>query len=93
MKTHIAGIPYRHPDLPKVAIGDSVEFTPEPDNKFDPDAVMVMHRKQHLGYLPRDLVRVLKGTTLDPKIRTSATVVEVDPAHKWHEAAIEISNS
>lgn len=41
--TTIAGIPHRKPNLSVLKIGDSVDLRPEPDNKFDPNAIQVIH--------------------------------------------------
>ena len=34
-------------------IGDLVDLIPEPENRYDPNAVMVAYNGKQLGYLPR----------------------------------------
>ena len=47
----------RHQDdvqLGSVFVGDQVELSPEPTNKFDPNAIEVLHSsKMRLGYVPK----------------------------------------
>lgn len=37
----------------ELEIGLLLELHPEPDNKFDPQAIMIWYKNSHLGYIPR----------------------------------------
>lgn len=83
MKTPIAGIPHRKPDLLALTVGDKVRIVPEPDNKFDPKALKVLTESSlHLGYIPR-------GSTSSWKNVGEARIVEIVPERKWSEVVIE----
>tara|TARA_B100000686_G_C16630909_1_gene884621 strand:- start:568 stop:1140 length:573 start_codon:yes stop_codon:yes gene_type:complete len=69
----LAGIYYRKSENRKFARGEdqSLEFSPEPSNKNDPNAVRIMgvfkdkkgtEIKLHIGYIKKDRARVLVGT-------------------------------
>jgi hypothetical protein len=60
----IAGAGFPNPDgssrihgIEDCELGDGIEFRPEPENSFDPNAVAVYHRKdgRQLGYLEKRL--------------------------------------
>ncbi len=40
--------------LKTLSKGTKLELVPEPENKYDPNAVMVKHNGIHLGYIPKD---------------------------------------
>ena len=55
----IAGLRYRGPDginrgkyCLRLRAGDPLDLIPEPENKYDPDAIAVKHSGCHLGYVP-----------------------------------------
>ena len=55
----IAGLAYPSPDgldrrtyCAHLEIGSKLNLTPEPDNKFDADAIALFHEGNHLGYVP-----------------------------------------
>lgn len=55
----IAGLAYAGPDgtdrrtyCANLPIGTKLDLVPEPDNKFDPDAVALFHDGRHVGYVP-----------------------------------------
>lgn len=79
---HIAGIPHRKPDLSRLQVGETVFLHPEPENKFDPNAIKVLSSLgAHLGYIPKDytgLARTLK----------TMTIKEIVPSRKWSEVII-----
>lgn len=82
MKTTIAGIPHRKPDLTLLALGDLVSLVPEPENKFDPNAIKVMHGETHLGYIPKIETHFLCHCP-------PMYVHEIAPARKWTEVVID----
>jgi hypothetical protein len=56
---YIAGAKFRQMDeqvhLAGLAEGAEIDLKPEPTNKYDPNAVQVIHDGHHVGYVPRDL--------------------------------------
>lgn len=83
LRCHIAGIPHRKPaKLP--AVGDHVLLVPEPDNKFDPNAIKVLWDGIHLGYVPKT-----ETATVRQYGWTEMKVVEVVPERKWTEVMTE----
>lgn len=79
--TKIAGIPHRNPDLSVLKVGDEVQLIPEPDNKFDPNAIKVMHNGVHLGYIPRTDTGFAKDFP-------TLFIMEVVPSRKWDEVKL-----
>jgi hypothetical protein len=62
MKFNVAGISFqveRNEGLRLLRPAGSVEFEPEPDNQYDPDAVKVMYKGMMLGYVPKGYVQDL----------------------------------
>lgn len=88
LRCHIAGIPHRKPEkLPQ--IGDEVHLLPEPDNKFDPNAIRVFMNGHtdlpvFLGYIPKTETATVRGFGI-----TTMKVVEVVPERKWTEVILE----
>lgn len=81
----VAGIPYRnHPPglVASIKVGDLVTLVVEPTNRFDPNAIKVMHGTTHLGYIPKIETHRVQGFT-------TMRVAHVDPAAKWNEVHIE----
>lgn len=57
-KTHIAGVKFRNgaADLLKsLEHRTNLTLVPDPGNKFDPNAIKVMHGAEHVGFVTRDL--------------------------------------
>jgi hypothetical protein len=79
----IAG--FRHAGEPALAVGQPVEFRREPENRFDPSAVLVLDESGgRLGYVPRHyaelFARVLdSGATLKGEVVRQLVV----PESKW----------
>lgn len=91
--THIAGVPHSKPNLDLLKVGDKVDFVPEPENQFDPNAIRIQHTRiedskaidMKLGYVPKTdtgLVRELK--------LTHAFITSIDPTRKWKEIFVEV---
>lgn len=56
---HIAGVQFHEyrealKDL-DLKVGTEVDLVPEPENKFDPNAVRIEFKGMHLGYVPKKL--------------------------------------
>lgn len=86
MQTHIAGIPHRKPDLSKLTVGEEVRLVPEPDNKFDPNAIRVFVKAStdlpvHLGYIPKDKTSAFKTLPF-------CYITQIAPLNKWSEVII-----
>lgn len=79
--TTIAGIPHRKPNLLLLSVGDKVSIVCEPDNKFDPNALKVMHKDIHLGYIPRMETGHVAGVT-------TMFITSIQPEQKWKEVTI-----
>ena len=74
---NVAGVSFRLDQFTaaQVAIRDDVTFEPEPENKYDPNAVKVLKGTHHLGYVPRDkAVQFLN--LIDDKSIKSAKIVK-----------------
>lgn len=81
-KTKIAGIPHRKPDLTALAVGDTVNLVPEPDNRFDPNAIKIVSASGvHLGYIPRTDTGLAAGMQ-------SLFIHEIVPSRKWEEVIV-----
>lgn len=85
--THIAGIPHRNPDLSKLSVGQQLQLLPEPDNKFDPNAIRVLTYPTqdsppvHLGYIPKTETNFFVGM---PHV----FIHSITPQNKWKEVTI-----
>lgn len=73
--TFIAGIKYREnweELVSKLSDGMKVHLKKDPDNEFDPSAIAVYNREEHLGYIPKkDIPAVcwcMNGDELDAEI-------------------------
>ena len=82
---HIAGIPYRKPDLSQLSLGSEVLLEEEPSNPHDPNAIKVMHTTTHLGYIPKELTAQVRELGI-----TGMYVVNVAPDRKWSEVIIAV---
>lgn len=85
--TKIAGIPHRKPNMSLFHVGEEVRLRPEPDNKFDPNAIMVLlplddGAELHVGYIPRTDTEMIAGLP-------SLFIKSVD-GPKWSE--VELAN-
>lgn len=47
----IAFAPGQIPDFRLIALGDDLVFTPEPENTYDPNAIVISNKHQKLGYV------------------------------------------
>lgn len=57
-QSYIAGHKFREGGIERLqafAPGEALDLEPEPDNAHDPNAVKVLHKGFHVGYVPRDL--------------------------------------
>lgn len=80
--THIAGIPHRNPDLTKLAVGEKLFLVPEPENKFDPNAIKVVSDSSvHIGYIPKMETQYFRDL---PCVYITA----IQPNVKWKEVLV-----
>lgn len=61
----LAGVSFRRGNFKDamLAVGDVLDLKPEPENKFDPNAIAVYKGTLHIGYVPKDWNHALRGTT------------------------------
>lgn len=61
---YVRGVSFRQEEVDKCEASDAVLLEPEPDNKFDPNAIKVVLCKAeghfHIGYVPRELTEYLR---------------------------------
>lgn len=74
--------PHRYDKTGSFSVGDEVHLEAEPSNKFDPNAIKVIHKHHHLGYIPKtDNIEAKKIMDGDFK----ATISEFHPEKKAEE--------
>lgn len=63
----IAGVKFRQKELGELYEADwnalEINLVPEPDNKYDPNAVMIMANHTHIGYLPAMVAEAFSQST------------------------------
>lgn len=52
----------------RVDLSDLVTFQPEPTNKFDPDAIMVLKGETQIGYVPKTHTILLKQAVQEHRV-------------------------
>ena len=84
-ESSIAGTPHCRPNFDALKVGEIVSLVPEPENRFDPNAIRVQTALgMKLGYVKRtdtEQVRQMKLTTL--------VITQLCPERKWSEIAVE----
>lgn len=65
----------------QLKIDQSVDLVRDPDNKFDPNAIKVMHGEAHIGFVAREMAK-----TLAPLMDADRYLV----AHIWDRAGKDI---
>jgi hypothetical protein len=73
LELRIASRRHIHDPAP-IAIGDTLLLRPEPENLSDPRAVVIEHKGQRAGYVPRQYTALI-GRSLDRGIGFIARVV------------------
>lgn len=73
--TDVAGITHLNLEVNSVLEGDSLKFIPEPENKFDNDAIALFKKKTKIGYIKKIHNRFFKGLTND-KIQINVLRIE-----------------
>lgn len=51
----VRGISFRNISVGAIKIDDPVDHLPEPDNKYDSNAIKLMCGGIHIGYMPKEL--------------------------------------
>lgn len=46
--------------IPTLKKGQELKLVPEPENKFDPNAIAVYYENLHLGYIPKETAKSMK---------------------------------
>lgn len=88
----IAGLQYyRAADLVGLMrCGDTLELVPEPDNPHDPHAIVVLWRRNKIGYMPGEQARRLRGM-LGRHLNVKGRIVAICPERglsKWLECDV-----
>ena len=91
----VQGIKYddRNQIATQIKLGDKVELIPEPENKFDTFAVKVIYNGSQVGYLRRDIAKII-SKEIKFGARINSYVKEVRPAtanypYLWIEIGIQ----
>jgi hypothetical protein len=105
-KFYLAGVQFRPSSaldaIKSLSEGDELILDPEPDNKYDPNAVRVMYdyevgdeaTREHLGYVPKkfsaEIAAIIEVDGLDT---VQCIVTKVDPgAKKWEMLEVEVTS-
>ena len=89
---YIAGAQFH--DLAKVIkdikVGELLNLEPEPNNKYDPNAVKILHEDVFLGYVPKKFSAEVAGH-LENEIYLECIVEEVDAkAKQWEMCLVTV---
>jgi hypothetical protein len=70
----VSGISHYLENARQLKEGDVVDLVPEPENKYDPDAIRIEYHNKLIGYIPKELTEwvhiYLDCTTLEAKVKT-----------------------
>lgn len=72
-----------NPELKKLRPSGVVSFEAEPDNEYDPKAVKVMYKGDHIGYVPKS--ELAQETALQAGTAKIIDYAYFDPDIKWNE--------
>jgi hypothetical protein len=91
-KFYVAGVQFH--DAKKVintmAEGEELNIEPEPDNKYDPNAVKLLYGETMVGYVPKKFSASVNGM-LDIGEPLVCEITKVDPKAKtWEQIEVEI---
>ena len=75
-----------NPELKQLRPSGSVSFEAEPDNEYDPHAVKVMYKDQHIGYVPKS--EIAQKTALEAGTARIVDYAYYDSDIKWNESHI-----
>jgi hypothetical protein len=73
----------RNPELKQLRPSGVVSFEAEPDNEYDPNAVKVMYKDQHIGYVPKS--ELAQKTALEYGTAKIIDYAYWDSDIKWNE--------
>jgi hypothetical protein len=83
-RIYVRGVSFRTEQVARVKVGDLAQFSPEPTNEHDPNAVRVLTFSggdwQHVGYVPKELAETVRSL-LDEGEVWNPYVAEVRPAN------------
>ena len=84
----LAGVQFRTLEerkaLAECQEGETLELIPEPDNKFDPNAVKIMKGDLHFGYVPRRFSSEVSAA-LECGVKLTCGIITLNPAGKTYE--------
>lgn len=72
-----------NPELKQLRPSGVVSFEAEPDNEYDPNAVKVMYKEQHIGYVPKS--EVAQTAALEAGTAKIIDYAYWDSDIKWNE--------
>lgn len=72
----------KDPELKKLRPSGVVSFEAEPDNEYDPNAVKVMYKGQHIGYVPKS--EYAQKIALDSGTAKIIDYAYYDPDLRWN---------
>lgn len=83
----VAGVTFngRQKYLSKISETDPAELVREPENKYDSNAIKVIVRNFHMGYIPKQIARELKEYK-----NLSATIRWINRREEYYGMAIDI---
>jgi hypothetical protein len=85
----LAGATFHNPDLVgSLPIGSPLALRPQPDNRYDPNAIEILVDAERIGYVPKTktaAVRALLGSDLSA---TYTLLVEESDWHNNHPYAV-----
>ncbi len=88
----IAGVQH-HPGMKEaiknLKIGTVLDLIPDPENKFDPNAVRIEHIENMLGYVPMKISAEVSGIMEIEEL--SCTIIELNPTAKpWEQCKVTV---
>lgn len=88
----VAGVQHHqiHNVLDELRVGDDLDLVPEPDNKYDPNAVRIEYDSTMLGYVPKKF-----SSEISAMIEISPTQCKISKLNKtakpWEMLEVTIS--
>jgi hypothetical protein len=92
----IAGVQFQKPGLQScissMNVGDELDLYPDPDNKFDPNAVQIWYKETLLGHVKRQFSAEIAGM-LNLGIPLICTVSALNHSAKsWEQCLVKIED-
>ena len=91
MNFYVAGVKFHKLNtcIKEIKVGDELTLTPEPYNKFDPNAIKILYNNTMIGYVPAKLAAEVLASIETSYVR--GIVEEVTPENKtWEQLKVRI---